>query len=85
METDVTKLKIDLKTVVIVVLWVASILGTYYTMKSRLDAVTAKSDKLEQRIEKYNPEIIEYKISNIESQLNKVNEKADKIQELLSQ
>lgn len=76
--------KIPVKTVIIIVAWIASMLGIYYTMKFQLDEVQAKANKLEQKIEKYNPEILEYKIGNIEQQLNKVNEKADKIQDLLS-
>ena len=76
--------KIPVKTVIVIVAWIASMLGIYYTMKFQLDEVQAKANKLEQKIEKYNPEILEYKIGNIEQQLNKVNEKADKIQDLLT-
>ena len=84
MGLELDKIEVNLKTVVVIVLWVSSVLGVYYTMKSRLDEVQAQANKLEQRIEKYNPEIIEYKVSNIELQVSKINEKTDKIQSLLS-
>lgn len=81
---NIENVKVPIKTVIMIVVWIASMLGIYYTMKFQLDEVTAKATKLENKIEKYNPEFLEYKINNIETQLNKVNEKADKIQYLLS-
>ena len=84
MGLELDKIEVNVKTVVVIVLWVSSVLGVYYSMKSRLDEVQAQATKLEQRIEKYNPEIIEYKVTNIEQQVSKINEKTDKIQSLLS-
>lgn len=81
---NIENIRIPIKTVLVIIAWIGSMLGIYYTMKFKLDEVETKALKLEQKIEKYNPEIIEYKINNIENQLNKVNEKADKIQDLLS-
>lgn len=81
---NIENIRIPIKTVLVIVAWIASMLGIYYTMKFKLDEVQTRALKLEQKIEKYNPEILEYKINNIENQLNKVNEKADKIQDLLS-
>lgn len=82
--STIENVKIPIKTVIVIVVWIASMLGIYYTMQFKLNEVQEKANKLELKIEKYNPEILEYKINNIEKQLNKVNEKADKIQELLS-
>jgi len=81
---NIENVRIPIKTVIVIVIWIASMLGIYYTMKFQLDEVQERATKLEQKIDKYNPEIIEYKIGNIEQQLNKVNEKADKIQDLLT-
>ncbi len=82
--TGIENFKIPVKTVIVIVMWVGSMLGIYYSMKFKLDEVQSRALKLEQKIERYNPEILEYKINNIEKQLNKVNEKADKIQDLLT-
>jgi Tfp pilus assembly protein PilO len=81
---NIENIRIPIKTVIAIIVWIVSVLGIYYTMKFKLDEVQEKATKLEMKIEKYNPEILEYKINNIENQLNKVNEKADKIQILLT-
>lgn len=82
---NIENFKIPIKTAIVIIVWIASMIGIYYTMKFQLDEVQERALKLENKIEKYNPEILEYKINNIENQLNKVNEKADKIQDLLTQ
>lgn len=83
MGIDVNKIEFNLKSVVALILWVSSILGVYYTMKSKIDDLEKKTIRLEEKIEKYNPEVIEYKVTNIEKELTKINEKADRIQDIL--
>lgn len=83
--------KIPLKTVIIIIGWVSSILGVYYTMKFKVDEVQKNNielkimyEKMESRLEKYNTDLLEYKVSNIEQKMNKIDEKTDRIQQLLS-
>ena len=83
MPINVDKIEFNLRTVIGLILWVSSILGVYYTMKSKVDELEDKTIRLETKIEKYNPEIIEYKVTNIEKELTKINEKADRIQDIL--
>ena len=83
MGIDVNKIEFNLKSVIALILWICSILGVYYSMKSKIDELEDKTIRLESKIEKYNPEIIEYKVSNIEKELTKINEKADRIQDIL--
>jgi hypothetical protein len=83
MGVDIDKIEFNLKSVIALVLWICSILGVYYTMKSKVDELEDKTIRLESKIEKYNPEIIEYKVTNIEKELTKINEKADRIQNIL--
>ena len=83
MGINLDNVELNLKSVIVLILWVSSILGVYYTMKSRVDELETKTLRLENKIERNNPEILEYKVSNIEKELTKINEKADRIQDIL--
>jgi TolA-binding protein len=80
---DLDNIKIPLKTVVAVGLWVASMVGLYYTMDFKIQSLEEKTSKFEKVIEKNNPELLELKITNLEKEVTKLNGKADQIYDAL--
>lgn len=83
MAMDITDIKVPLKTVIAVSLWIASMVGLYYTMDFRVTTQEEKTNRLESILNKNNPELLELKITNLESEVAKLNTKADKIYDLL--
>ena len=83
MAIDINDIKVPLKTVVAVSLWIASMVGLYYTMDFRITTQEEKTNKLENILSKNNPELLELKITNLEGEVAKLNTKADKIYDLL--
>ena len=80
---DLNNIKVPLKTVVAVGLWIASMVGLYYTMDFKIQSLEEKTIKFEKIIDKNNPELLELKITNLEKEVTKLNDKADKIYDAL--
>ncbi len=80
---DISSIKVPLKTVIAVTMWIASMVGLYYTMDFKIQTLEEKTSRFEKIIEKNNPELLELKISSLEKEVSKLNGKADKIYELL--
>jgi len=76
---DINKINLPIKTVVTIVIYVSSLIGLYYVMKNKVDVTQDKVIKLEQKLDKYNPEIMDYRLNELQQQVGKLNEKADKI------
>jgi uncharacterized membrane protein (DUF106 family) len=76
---DINKINLPIKTVVTIVIYVSSLIGLYYVMKNKVDVTEDKVIKLEQKLDKYNPEIMDYRLNELQQQVGKLNEKADKI------
>lgn len=78
-ENNLEKMNLPIKTVVAIVIYVSSLIGLYYVMKNKVDVTEDKVIKLEQKLDKYNPEIMDYKLSELQKEVSGLNEKADKI------
>ena len=59
------KFKLTVKDVIYIVTIVISFLGTYYTMKNKVD-------NLESQIKNHNLELIEYKLEQVGKQLDQI-------------
>jgi len=76
---DINKINLPIKTVVTIVIYVSSLIGLYYVMKNKVDVTQDKVIKLEQKLDKYNPEIMDYRLNELQKQVGNLNDKADKI------
>jgi len=76
---DINKINLPIKTVVTIVIYVSSLIGLYYVMKNKVDVTQDKVIKLEQKLDKYNPEIMDYRLNELQKQVSNLNDKADKI------
>ena len=74
-----TNIKIDLKTLIAIVLWVSSLIGMYYTMKSDIDDLKGKYSKQEEILEKNNLVVLVTKFETMEKKVDKVESKLDKV------
>ena len=72
-----TNIKIDLKTLIAIVLWVSSLIGMYYTMKSDIDDLKGKYSKQEEILEKNNLVVLVTKFETMEKKVDKVESKLD--------
>nr|QBM02734.1 hypothetical protein [uncultured archaeon] len=84
MAIDLEKLNVPLKTVVMVVIYISSLVGIYYTMKFKVDDNQAKVIELENKLSKYNPEVMDYRLNELTKEVSKLNEKADKIYDIIT-
>lgn len=77
-------LKLDLKTVIGLMIYIASLLGVYYTMKSNVDELQKQVKELKDQSREHSPLLMDFKLQEIQKQLEQVNEKTDRITSLLS-
>lgn len=78
-DNQIENFKIPLKTVISIVIWVSSLVGTYYVMQGKIEDLQVKTIKLEERLEKYDPAVTDYKLSDLQTKLKQIDEKTDRI------
>lgn len=81
---SIENINIPIKTVIVIVFWVVSMAGLYFTMQSEVAELKKESAELRNTLDKYDVKVLDYKVTNLELQLKQLNDKADRIQNLLS-
>jgi hypothetical protein len=79
LENSLDKISLPIKTVIAIIIYASSLVGTYYVMKNKEDVTQDKVLKLEQKLDKYSLEVMDYKLNELQQQMGKLNDKADKI------
>lgn len=77
-------LKTVITIVITIVMWVSSLMGVYFTMKSQVDELRIEVNNHADILSKNNPEVLEVKITAVELEVTELNKKADKIYDFLN-
>ena len=83
MALDLEKFNVPLKTVVVIVIYISSLVGVYFAMKYKVEDTQNKVIQLENKLNKYNPEVMDYRLNELQTEVSKLNDKADKIYNII--
>jgi hypothetical protein len=75
--------KLSIKDYVTITVFVISAVGLYYRMNTDTQLLKDKVERMEQKLEKVNPEAIEVELDYLSKDINQVNQKLDIILEKL--
>lgn len=67
-----TKLGLTTKEFIAIIIWIASLIGMYYTMKTKVDTALEKSIAVEQQLKENNLGVINYRLDELSKQLDKI-------------
>lgn len=76
--------KISFQQIVAIVIWVSSIVGVYYTMKSEVERLKVQAQETKDKLERYDLKLLDYKLTTLETQMKQTSEKADRIIDILN-
>lgn len=69
---DIKTLSLNITTVIQIIIFIAGLLGVYYTMKSKVDFMQEKVQKIETIIEQNNLELINFKLDRLQQSVDKL-------------
>jgi len=78
-----TSPKLSIKDYVTITVFVISVVGLYYRMETRTQVLEGEVQRMEQKLERINPEALQVELDYIKRDVQKVDGKVDKILEKL--
>jgi hypothetical protein len=82
-EINLENLKLPLKTVVMIVIYIGSLLSVYFVMQNKVTTALDKVTTLETRMNKYDLETMDYKIDEMGKTITGISAKIDGIYTLV--